>query len=87
MAELDERLSSAEFAEWVALLAVEPWGPYRDDYHGAVTAWANLAPWDKSIEPKDFFPKWAKSEKFQEGMSLDQQAEFIRLITGVANGQ
>lgn len=60
--ELGDRMGAAELAEWVALLQVEPWGPYRQDYHAAQAAWASVAPWTKEAKLVDFFPSWSESK-------------------------
>lgn len=56
--ELGSRMGSAEFSEWMALLRVEPWGPYRSDLSAAIVAWSAAAPWCKEAKLGDFLPDY-----------------------------
>lgn len=38
MAELEQRLSSAEYSEWIEYWNIEPWGAWRDNLHAAQIA-------------------------------------------------
>ena len=38
VAELGEQMSSSELSEWIAMLGIEPWGPYRLDILNAISA-------------------------------------------------
>lgn len=58
VAELDQSMSSAEYAEWMALLRVEPWGHYRADFQAAIGAWASAAPWSNQVKVSDFVPEY-----------------------------
>jgi len=85
VSELEEELSSAELTEWIALLSIEPWGPYRDDYLSSVTAWASLSPWSKEIKLADLIPKWGQQE---QELPIEQQIEFMKCLGGkVQNGK
>jgi hypothetical protein len=56
VAELEQRLSSSELTEWVALAWLDPWGEYRADVRGAVAAWASVAAWSSQSKVQDFLP-------------------------------
>jgi hypothetical protein len=52
-------MSFAEFSEWLVLLGIEPWGPYRDDCLSALSRHATLSPWSKdTIKISELIPKW-----------------------------
>jgi hypothetical protein len=63
--ELDIRMGAAEFAEWVALHQVEPWGAYRQDLLAAIVSWAVAAPWSKEAKVSDFLPRFGEQEREQ----------------------
>lgn len=62
VAELGDRLTSSELSEWIALLAVEPWGPYRQDLLNAISCYASAAPWCKNTKVSDWIPRFDKLE-------------------------
>jgi hypothetical protein len=62
VAELGDRLTSSELSEWIALLAVEPWGPYRQDLLNAISCYASAAPWCKNTKVSDWIPRFDKHE-------------------------
>ena len=64
--ELGQRLGSGELSEWIALLAVEPWGPYRADLLNAISAYASAAPWCKGTKVSDWLPKFGNSSSEPE---------------------
>lgn len=57
--ELENRLSSAEFAEWMAYYSLEPFGEARDDYRAGLIAatvanCAGAGKKNKPLQPTDF---------------------------------
>ena len=62
VADLGDRLTSSELSEWIALLAVEPWGPYRQDLLNAISCYASAAPWCKNTKVSDWIPRFSKNE-------------------------
>ncbi len=68
VAELGERLTSSELSEWIAMLAVEPWGPYRQDLLNAISAYASAAPWCKNTKVKDWMPRFERQEADRESL-------------------
>ncbi len=38
VSELDQRMSSEEYSNWVAFYELEPFGPYRDNLHAGIIA-------------------------------------------------
>lgn len=83
--ELDERMGAAEFAEWLALLRVEPWGPYRADLTGAIGAWAVAAPWSKETKVSDFLPKFG--EKESDKPNLERLRAYLLALGGKPRGK
>lgn len=55
-------MSSAQFAEWMAYSALEPWGEERDDLRMAITASTiangNRGKNQKPFKPQDFMPNF-----------------------------
>ncbi len=68
VAELGERLTSSELSEWIAMLAVEPWGPYRQDLLNAISAYASAAPWCKNTKVSDWMPRFERQEADRESL-------------------
>lgn len=54
VSEVEERMTSTELTEWMALIPMDPWGPFRDDLRGAIGAWASTAAWSKNAKVTDF---------------------------------
>lgn len=71
VAELGERMSSAEFAEWQAYYELEPWGEERADLRQAMTTSAitNL----HMAQTKK--PKWVKPEDFMPFTRREKAAQ------------
>lgn len=61
-----DHVDSIELSEWIALLSVEPWGPYRLDLLNAISAYASAAPWCKGTKVGDWLPRFAESEPNRE---------------------
>ena len=60
VAELNERMSSAEFTEWCAYASMEPFGPRADDWRIAAlisTIMNASGRWSRSFTPSDLLPK------------------------------
>jgi hypothetical protein len=60
---IGENVSSPELSEWIALLSVEPWGPYRADLLNAISAYASAAPWCKGTKVSDWLPKFGGEQE------------------------
>lgn len=56
--ELGQRMSSAEFAEWIAYSSLEPFGPRREDLRAALVASTvfnvNRGPKGRFFQPEEF---------------------------------
>ena len=81
VAELGDRLTSSELSEWIALLAVEPWGPYRQDLLNAISCYASAAPWCKNTKVSDWIPRFDKHESDQAAI-----LPYLRSLGGVIHG-
>lgn len=66
---VEKNVSSLELAEWIALLAVEPWGAYRLDLLNAISCYASAAPWCKGTKISDWMPQF-EGKKELEGEQL-----------------
>ena len=73
MAELQARMSYAEFVDWLAYYQIEPFGGVRGDLHAALVAAiianANRDPKKrrKPYTPGEFMPDWWKGKEKAEG--------------------
>lgn len=60
--ELQNRMSSSEFSEWLAYYCINPFGPERGDLNAgiiaATVANANRSKNSQAYTPKDFMPKF-----------------------------
>lgn len=83
VAELGERMSSSELSEWMAMLAIEPWGPYRLDILNAISAYASAAPWCKNTKVADWLPKFNQSS---EPADRDALLAYLKATGGRVNG-
>ena len=59
--ELGERMTSAEFAEWVAFAGLEPFGSRVEDLRAGTIASACVAPWGGKADAGDWI-KWTGGE-------------------------
>ena len=73
--EIEERMSSTELAEWVALIRLDPWGYYRSDTQHALSAWAPMAAWSKGAKISDFMPRDLCAEMEAERTTLTALVE------------
>jgi hypothetical protein len=82
VAQLGACMTSTELSEWAALLAVEPWGPYRLDLLNAISAYASAAPWCKGTKVSDWMPR------FDGGKPTDQTSmlAYLKALGGVVHG-
>lgn len=89
VAELGARMSSAEFAEWMAYAALEPFGPQRDDVRaGTVAATLANIHRDRKARPspftsEDFFP----SEEVPEETEDDKLARLKNMAIRMGAGR
>ena len=86
MRELQLRLNSREFAEWLAYYNLEPWGEERADLRAGIIAAtvANAAPGrrGRTFQPKDFMP--FTGERAQRQSTQEVEAR-IRLWVAAHN--
>lgn len=78
--ELDATMSSAELAEWLALLAVEPWGPYRADLHAALQAWSQVSVWNKEAKFSDYLLKFGDDPKLETEPDEETEQQRFRMM-------
>jgi len=71
--QLDATMDAAEFAEWMALLEVEPWGPYRSDLHTALLAWSQASLWAKDAKFSNYLLRFG--EDSPSGLEPDEEFE------------
>lgn len=78
---LQTSITSAQFAEWLAFYAVEPFGPAREDYRAGVVAAATngtlprKATKTRPILPLDWFPELKPRRKRQ---TADEMQKMLR---------
>lgn len=83
VSELGDRMTSAELSEWAALIAVEPWGPYRADLLNAISAYAAAAPWCKNTKVGDWMPKFSGQDQPADQSSM---LAYLKALGGVVHG-
>lgn len=66
---VEKHIDSVELSKWIALLAVEPWGCYRQDLLNAISCYASAAPWCKGTKISDWMPNF-EGRKELEGDNL-----------------
>lgn len=70
--ELEMRMSAREFSEWIELLRVDPWGPYRSDLQHALSAWSPIAAAGGKAKVEDFLPSDRSEDwRTQQTASID----------------
>ena len=52
--ELDTRMSSREFMEWMVYAQIEPFGPARQDYHASLISTVIANTQGNKVAPDDF---------------------------------
>lgn len=81
--ELQDRMSSAEFGEWIAYYSLEPFGERHDDIRmgtlAALNANLNRSPGGRVYLPEDFMPWVRKPEVVAEG-SPSGESEAARIF-------
>lgn len=83
VSEAQERIDSAEYAEWCWYLGRNPGVGVRVDYGFAMLASivANMAaPKGKRYAPRDFLPKWGQPPPTREQVQRKIQLGAMRLI-------
>ena len=77
VAELESRLSAAEYREWLAFYSLDPWGDQRADMRMAQIMWSVIQPQTKTkIDANDYrlFPD--EAHDLPEDVS-DQEKEWM----------
>jgi hypothetical protein len=84
VAELQERMSSAEFSEWIEFYKIEPFGRDADFQGHAQTAAMihnrSLGKNEKALKVEDLMPR------IQEPQTTDQMIDFARMMTAAMSG-
>ena len=81
MRELEQTLSNAEWVEWIAFYALDPWGEQRADMRAAKIASAALAPHSKAP------PRLSDHLLFPEeemGLPADMEDRWDRVLDAAA---
>ena len=87
--ELEATLSAHEFAEYQALFAIQPFGPWADDLRAAricatVKNTSQLVDWKKrgfkEFAPADFMPETSKPKP--ERQTPEEQYRILRAVFG-----
>jgi len=89
VAELQQRMSSAEFEDWLAYNQVSPIGPERLDHLAALVAAtvANANPFrkkgSKSVAVAAFVPQWAPKAR---ASTPDDQLAYVKILHAMFGG-
>lgn len=96
IAELQERVSSREFAEYWAYFQLEPWGAEREDLRSGIVAStianANRDPKKRArpFTPDQFMPDFDRpldDDEFDEELALEQARRIDELMAGLGDGE
>jgi hypothetical protein len=89
VAELLERLSSRELAEWMAFAELEPFGEERADLRSAIVASTMANAWrgkrQRAFTAEDCMPRFDRSDAVlspQTAEDMERQAKRIAAILG-----
>lgn len=77
--ELETTIGSDELAEWIALLAVEPWGPYRLDILHGMGAYASSAAWGGG-SMNDWVIKWGAPPAKEIKLEGDALIDYLKSL-------
>ena len=72
VAELDDRMTSREFAEWMVYFQIEPFGPARQDYHAALISTVVANSNGNKMSPDDFIKPFEVVSRVPEVIEEDE---------------
>lgn len=80
MAELQARMSSREFSEWMAYYSIAPFGEERADLRSAIVAnMVAAAAGSKETKVDDYMPKFGEDRKPKQKSMIEMQSLFNSL--------
>jgi hypothetical protein len=84
VAELEQRMTSREFSEWMAYFALEPFGEERADLRMGILASVMANLWGKRKghpwRPQDFMPRFGRRDA--DPMELLRRVQTINRLLG-----
>ena len=86
MSELDHRMSSREFMEWMVYSQIEPFGPVRQDYHASLISTVIANSTGNKMKPDDFIRpfKYEKKTTTAPDEYTPQQQQMMALFQGLS---
>ncbi len=88
--ELQTRMDSHEFAEWMAYYRIDPYGSWREDYRAGIVASTlanvNRTKDAKVFTPQDFIPEFDHAEEREE-QSPEEQLQIVELLNASLGGR
>tara|TARA_B110000908_G_C10121341_1_gene387751 strand:+ start:376 stop:648 length:273 start_codon:yes stop_codon:yes gene_type:complete len=72
VSELDARMTSREFAEWMIYFQIEPFGPARQDYHAALISTVVANSSGNKMSPNDFIKPFEVVNRVPEVIDEDE---------------
>ena len=72
VSELDARMTSREFAEWMIYYQIEPFGPARQDYHAALISTVVANSNGNKMSPDDFIKPFEVESREVEVIEEDE---------------
>ena len=94
VSELDSRMSSREFTEWMVYAQIEPFGPVRQDYHASLISTVIANSNGNKMKPEDFIKPFKyetkqkpppPTEKFSE--KQEKMMSLFKAMSGAKNGK
>lgn len=94
MSELDSRMSSREFMEWIIYAQIEPFGPARQDYHASLISTVIANSNGNKMNPDDFIQPFRYEKKVTQVSETDafsdkqeQMMALFKAMSGAKNGK
>lgn len=86
VSELDARMSSREFAEWMVYFQIEPFGPAREDYRAALISTVIANSSGNKMSPDDFIKPFEveKEEVVAEDEFNSKQLQMMNIFKAMA---
>ena len=82
--ELDTRMSSREFMEWMVYAQIEPFGPARQDYHASLISTVIANTQGNKVSPDDFIKPFeyieAEPEPTEPDTFTDKQLGMMQIF-------
>ena len=90
VSELDVRMSSREFMEWMVYAQIEPFGPAREDYRSALISTVIANSTGNKMKPDDFIRPFSfegDDEEVEEGKFDSKQEAMMSIFKAMSKAK